>query len=52
MNKKWFIAAGLCIIIGVAGMVAYGAPWNQQAMQEITAIDKKMDVHTWTATGT
>ncbi|KJD47574.1 DUF4097 family beta strand repeat-containing protein [Paenibacillus terrae] len=45
MNKKWFIAAGLCIIIGVAGMVAYGAPWNQQAMREITAIDKK-----WTFT--
>ncbi|TKH45741.1 protein liaG [Paenibacillus terrae] len=45
MSKKWFIAAGLCIIIGVAGMVAYGAPWNQQAMREITAIDKK-----WTFT--
>ncbi|MGW8958406.1 DUF4097 family beta strand repeat-containing protein [Paenibacillus sp. NPDC055715] len=45
MNKKWFIAAGLCIIIGVAGMVAYGAPWNQQAVREITAIDKK-----WTFT--
>lgn len=45
MNKKWFIAAGLCIIIGVAGMVAYRAPWNKQAMGEITAIDKK-----WTFT--
>ncbi|MGG4216896.1 DUF4097 family beta strand repeat-containing protein [Paenibacillus jamilae] len=41
MNKKWFIAAGLCIVIGVAGMVVYGAPWNQQAMKETTAINKK-----------
>ncbi|WP_263560902.1 DUF4097 domain-containing protein [Paenibacillus polymyxa] len=45
MNKKWFIAAGLCIVIGVAGMVVYGAPWNQQVMKETTAINKK-----WTFT--
>ncbi|WP_339201094.1 DUF4097 family beta strand repeat-containing protein [Paenibacillus sp. FSL P2-0322] len=45
MNKKWFIAAGLCIVIGVAGMVAYGAPWSQQVMKETTAINKK-----WTFT--
>ncbi|MGG1938216.1 hypothetical protein ABFY57_00225 [Paenibacillus polymyxa] len=45
MNKMWFIAAGLCIVIGVAGMVVYGAPWNQQVMKETTAINKK-----WTFT--
>ena len=44
MNKKWFIAAGLCIVIGAAGMVAYSA-WNQHAMEETTAISKK-----WTFT--
>ncbi|QDY84582.1 DUF4097 domain-containing protein [Paenibacillus polymyxa] len=33
MNKKWYIAAGLCIVIGAAGMVFYGAPWNQQVMK-------------------